>query len=105
MRKSERGFSAVEVVVVLAIVLAIGASGYLVYKHHKKAVNSTTANVTQVEANTPSGIAQNLTAITIQNASSESSTDSQYSSADSSTAASSNTAASDLGGAYNESNF
>jgi Tfp pilus assembly protein PilV len=54
MSKNQRGFSAVESLLVLTIVILIGAVGYMVYKNHHKTSGSTNNSNVSVEATSPS---------------------------------------------------
>ncbi len=43
MKRNEKGFSAVEIILVLLVVGLIGVVGFMVYKNHNKTTNSTTS--------------------------------------------------------------
>jgi len=56
LKSDEQGFSAVEVILVLVIVVLIGAVGFLVYKNHNKTTKAsvaTTTTTTKPAATTP----------------------------------------------------
>lgn len=56
LQKSEKGFSAVEIILVLVIVVLIGAVGWLIYRNHHKATTAavtTTASTKPVTPTTP----------------------------------------------------
>lgn len=57
VRKHESGFSAVEVILVLAVVVLISAVGFMVYKNYnKKTTDSSAATTTSTKATTSAGI-------------------------------------------------
>ncbi len=102
MKTSERGFSIVEVVIVLVVLGLIGGVGYATF-HKKDSNKSGTASTSKaVDAN---GTTQSTDTILNQEIDDESSVDSSYTSGDVSNAQSANSAASNIGGAYNESNL
>ena len=44
MKKSEKGFSVIETLIVLIVVAFVGATGWMVYKNHHKAGLASTSN-------------------------------------------------------------
>lgn len=55
-KQSQAGFAIVEVVVIAAVVVALSAASYLVWRQHSKRQPATTANVTSpAAAKTPPG--------------------------------------------------
>jgi prepilin-type N-terminal cleavage/methylation domain-containing protein len=111
MRKTQAGFTAIEFLIVIVFIAVIGGVGYHIYHDRYKPVslslsNTAAVNTTgsSVPSNVPAAI-QNINSLTSQQASSEASIDSQYSSNDQADAQGANAAASNLGGAYNEAAF
>ncbi len=110
MKKSEKGFSVIDTLIVLIVVAFVGATGWMVYKNHHKAGLASTSNSTSASqaASLPPalpGTIQAVDNITTESTNSSSTIDSQYTNSDQSAALSSNGAASNLGGSYNESSF
>jgi prepilin-type N-terminal cleavage/methylation domain-containing protein len=54
MKKNEKGFSVLEIIIVLIVVGLIGVAGYMVYKNHNRATDTsaTTTNTTTTKPNT-----------------------------------------------------
>jgi hypothetical protein len=50
--KNENGFGAIESLLIVAVVVLLGAVGYMVYKNHNKTTNSSTAITTTAPAKT-----------------------------------------------------
>lgn len=106
MKISQKGFSAVEAVVVLVVVGLIGGVGYVAYHHQtKNNTASTTTTSTQSKVTAPAGTTTNISQITQQDMNDTATIDSKYTNAYQSTAQSTNQAAANVGGAYNEQNF
>ncbi|HVC35903.1 MAG TPA: hypothetical protein VNE40_00445 [Candidatus Dormibacteraeota bacterium] len=103
MTKSEQGFSAIEgLLVVIVLGVLVGLS--YVYFHHKSA-SLATNSASQTTQPTTSGTSQSIDNLAIQEVSSQSTLDNQFSSSDQATAQSANGPTANLGGAYNESSF
>ncbi|HEV7453717.1 MAG TPA: hypothetical protein VGO07_00490 [Candidatus Saccharimonadales bacterium] len=103
MNKHLKGFSVVELLVIVVIVGLVGAGGYVVYNrnHNKKPV---TLNA-PVNNNAPAGSTQSIDEITANDQNEEDSIDAQHANTDQSAAQSTNGAASNIGGAYDESSL
>ena len=99
MTTTERGFSHIEGLLILVVLVVIGAVGYGVMLHGHTVASVTTPTKTLSTV----GSSQNIDNLTTQDASSESSIDSKYSTSDQTTSQSANNAASNVGGAYDES--
>jgi hypothetical protein len=54
IQKSEQGFSSVEAMLILVIIVLIGIIGWFVYKDHQTATNTTKTNVTATNNHGPS---------------------------------------------------
>ena len=105
--QNQKGFSAVEVFLVLIVVAAVAGVGYWVVKQHNKTGTSTpaTAVSTPVSPAASAGTASAIDQLISQDAQSEQAIDSKNDSTTQSDATSTNPALNNLGGAYNESNF
>ena len=53
IQKNEKGFSAVEALIILVIVVLIGGVGYLIYKNHHKAAAPLAVTVTKTTTTKP----------------------------------------------------
>jgi len=58
-KTNQKGFSAVETILVLVIVVLIGTVGYLVYKNHHKATTANTTNTAKTSTSTTSSSTTN----------------------------------------------
>jgi prepilin-type N-terminal cleavage/methylation domain-containing protein len=101
MKKYEKGFSAVEVLLVVVILGILGVLGYVAYQAHQKVPVSTQS--TQAHSAATSGTTQSINTLTAQDITSESSIDTKHSTKDQSTVQGANGAAANIGGSYDES--
>lgn len=104
MKVSQRGFSVVEAFVVIVVIALVGGVGYVAYHRHqtKNASSNKTANQT---AQVQPGTAASVDNLVLQDGTDESAIDSKYTSTYQTNAQSTDQAASNVGGAYNESNL
>jgi hypothetical protein len=58
LKHNQAGFSAVEIILVIALVAALGAIGWLVYKNQKKPATTTTTTVSTKSATAPAPAAK-----------------------------------------------
>jgi uncharacterized protein HemX len=105
MRKNHQGFSTIEMVLVVVVVLLLVGLGYFFYKQKNKPTASTTKATSQTQTAVPDGTTQSIDSLTAQDAASEASIDSKYTTTEQNNAQSANSAASALGGSYNESSL
>lgn len=98
----ERGFSAIETVLIVVIVALIGGLGYWVY--HQRQTKKTTASQS-VQTAKSSAASDQVDSLLQQDADDESNIDARHESSEQTTAQSADSAASNIGGAYNETNF
>lgn len=102
MNKAPRGFSAVETLLILALLALVVGVGYFAYHAHYKTTASTSGSTTQ----SASGASPNIDAITSKDtADEESDVDASYAATQTTAAQSTDQAAANLGGAYNETTF
>lgn len=105
--KKPQGFTALEGILVLAVLVVIGGISYAVLhraSHQASVASSQTSQSTQAPA-APVGTTQSIDNLTAQDATSESAIVTRHTSADQTTAQNTNGAAANLGGAYDESTF
>ena len=116
MRINSKGFSVVEALVVLVVVLAVAGTGYLVYaREHKTTPNGTTTTstgTTNTSLASPSGtgnsasdVAGAINGLVNSLNTNENTLENQYSASDQSSDSSLNAAATNLGGVYNANNY
>jgi hypothetical protein len=109
---NHKGFSTVEALLLVLVIVVVGGAGYMVLKRSKTnndavstpVESSVAANKTTVDANkvgTTTGVDQ-LTAI---EQTSENSLDTKYEGSEKTDSTSTSKSANDIGGAYNEANF
>ena len=115
MIKIEHGFSAIEGLLVIVVLVVIGGVGYTVLNRGHKTASvdktATTHAATQPESQTaatdkplaPVGTTESIDSLTTQDINSESSIDSAHSASEQATDQNANSAAANIGGAYNES--
>lgn len=105
MRKAQEGFTVVEVILVLAVLVVIGGVSYAVLHRASRSVaSSQTAPTSQAPA-AAVGTTQSIDNLMAQDAASESAIDTRHTSNDQTNAQSTNGAAANVGGAYDESTF
>lgn len=113
MRKNEHGFSGIEALLIVLVLVMIGGVAFNLYRRNHQ-VDSTVATPAVTTAKTSktaaipaatNGSTASIANLTSLDASSESSIDAKYSSGDQSTAAVANSAAAGIGGAYDESSL
>ncbi len=123
MKKGQKGFSAIEGLLVLAIVGAVVFVGWYIYhvKHNPRTSLNKSSSASQADTTstpvaasgtqqTPTissspGTTSSIDQLTQQDSQSESAINTKYESSDQSTVNNANSAQSNLGGAYNESTF
>lgn len=106
IRQSEKGFAAVEVLLVLLIIVIVGFVGFWVYKQRgsKPTQSATTAPATTTPAAT-TGTTAAVDQVLEAESKDEESINTKHEATAASNATSANSAASNLGGAYNETNL
>lgn len=114
MNKAEDGFT--HLFLPVLVLLVVAGAGYVVYGrvHKVNSPNSSTANTSTtstltlskpISANTASGVASNVDSITSSLVSGESTLNGQYDATDQSSDANLGTTATNVGGAYDASNY
>ncbi|OVE78975.1 hypothetical protein BVY00_01585 [bacterium G20] len=105
MKKTSKGFSVIEILLVIILVVLVGGVGYSVYhRNHKSQAVANQQTPTQ-PLPPADGTTQSIDSLVAQDAGSESSINTKYSNDDQSTVQGTNGSTADLGGAYNESSF
>ncbi|MBC7546785.1 hypothetical protein H7171_03510 [Candidatus Saccharibacteria bacterium] len=113
MRKNEQGFSVIEGLLAVVVLVVISGVGYSIY-HRSHSVASTgkastssspaaTVDASAAQSIAPIGTTASVDNVTVQDANSESGIDAKHASSDQSSSTNSDGAATDVGGAYNES--
>jgi prepilin-type N-terminal cleavage/methylation domain-containing protein len=103
MTKHLKGFSVVELLIVVVILGLIGAGGYIIYdRTANKADKTPTA---PVSSGAPAGSSQHIDDVNTNDQNAEDGIDSKHISSDQSNIQSTNGAAANIGGAYDESSF
>lgn len=111
---SQKGFSPVFILLVVAIIGLVGTVGYYVYSNNKPAKTVTKTTVTKTTTDTtatdqktavPTGTTATIDTLTLQDASGEASIDSKYADTEQTTAQSANSAAASVGGSFDESSL
>lgn len=98
------GFAVLEgILVIVAVVGVIAVGGYVL--RHRASVASSTVSSTTPAPVTPAGTSASIGALTQQDAQTEATTDTSSDSQAQQTSTSSDSAVSNVGGAYNESDF
>ena len=109
MKQLQDGFSAIESLLIVIIIAAVGGIGYYVVNQGHKANATLSSNASSVPTTgntaslTPNGSTSSIDSLTAQDASSEQSLDTQYTSTDQSASKSADTSTSNVGGSYDES--
>jgi prepilin-type N-terminal cleavage/methylation domain-containing protein len=103
MNKHLKGFSVVELLIVVIIVGLIGAGGYIVYS--RNANKAATPSAAPVSSGAPAGSSQHIEDVNTNDQNAEDTIDNNHISSDQSNIQSTNSAAANIGGAYDESSF
>jgi hypothetical protein len=113
MKNNEQGFSVLEGLLVVVVLVVISGVGYSIYNRSHTVASAGNAAMTSSSATgiapttaqpiAPLGTTANVGDLEAQDANSESNIDSKHSNSDQSSAADTANTATDIGGAYNES--